>query len=170
MPELAEVTTKSLPALRKYTTAEQAIFVRGDFDRGLQLLREAVQIDTGFAMAYMDIGSVYSRYAPGQRQLATAYFQKAYDARDRATAHDRAEVEISYWGVGPTGTKLEPRRYFPGRFSFIHGFIKRRHAIESRCLGGPDLKSGVLFLVLNRLLLRVANSDEPLPAIVPQRG
>ena len=101
-PELAEVTTASLPALRKFTAAERAIFARGDYTTGLQLLREAVEIDTGFAMAYATIGAVYSRFAPGQRQLATEYFQKAYDARDRASPSDRAEIEINYWASGPS--------------------------------------------------------------------
>ena len=100
-PELASVTTASLPALRKYTAAQRAIG-RFDYAGGLQLFRDAVAIDTGFAMAYSNIGSVLSILAVGQRQLAVDNLQKAFDTRDRATPADRARIELEYWSEGPT--------------------------------------------------------------------
>src|SRR5256886_3527816 len=46
---LAEVTTGSLEALRKYSQAVRAEDI-ADFDRGIALLEEAVATDSGFAM------------------------------------------------------------------------------------------------------------------------
>ena len=105
-PELASVTTASLPALRKYSAGQRAIG-RGDYAGGLQLFRDAVAIDTGFAMAYSNIGSVLSILAVGQRQLAVDNLQKAYDTRDRAAPADRARIEFDYWSEGPT---VDPQR------------------------------------------------------------
>src|SRR5204863_9798325 len=53
---LAEVTTGSLEALRKYSQAVRAEDI-ADFDRGIALLEEAVATDSGFAMAWRKLGT-----------------------------------------------------------------------------------------------------------------
>jgi tetratricopeptide (TPR) repeat protein len=50
-PTLSRTTTASLPALRKYTQGRQAVR-QGNRRRGVELLREAVAIDSMFATAY----------------------------------------------------------------------------------------------------------------------
>src|SRR5262249_7473039 len=58
MPELSQVTTGSLEALRLYTEGNR-LFVAGERTRGLQLLEQAVAIDTGFATAYEAIAKAH---------------------------------------------------------------------------------------------------------------
>jgi TolB-like protein len=53
---LAQVTTSSLEALRKYSQGVRAIDVEADFAKGVGLLSEAVALDTAFAMAYLQLG------------------------------------------------------------------------------------------------------------------
>ncbi|HWA41335.1 MAG TPA: serine/threonine-protein kinase, partial [Gemmatimonadales bacterium] len=50
--ELERVTTPSLPALRKYVEGSKVADEAGDTERGLALLQEAVELDSGFAMAW----------------------------------------------------------------------------------------------------------------------
>jgi tetratricopeptide (TPR) repeat protein len=49
---LEQATTSSLVALRKYSEASVANDVDGDYDRSVRLLREAVAIDSTFALAW----------------------------------------------------------------------------------------------------------------------
>jgi eukaryotic-like serine/threonine-protein kinase len=56
---LVEVTTASLPALRKLTEADAAAR-RGEFDVAIPLLREAVALDTAFAMGWRYLGIALS--------------------------------------------------------------------------------------------------------------
>src|SRR5829696_7153517 len=56
--ELERVTTPSLPALRKYVEGSALADEAGDAERGLALLREAVTLDTAFAMAWRKIAVV----------------------------------------------------------------------------------------------------------------
>jgi hypothetical protein len=65
-PELPDVTTASLPALRKYTEALQAER-RGDYPAAFRLAREATVLDSGFASA---IGFVVSMILCGLALLA----------------------------------------------------------------------------------------------------
>ena len=76
MPQLSEVTTASLPALRRYTEAGR-LSLAGDRTGAIRLLQEAVAIDTGFATAYEAMAKVYGAaaepgraYAAGQHALA----------------------------------------------------------------------------------------------------
>ncbi|HET7599403.1 MAG TPA: serine/threonine-protein kinase, partial [Gemmatimonadales bacterium] len=52
---LDQVTTPSLEALRRYSQAQMAND-EGDTERAITLLREAVALDTGFAMGYRRLG------------------------------------------------------------------------------------------------------------------
>ncbi|MDX1579932.1 MAG: tetratricopeptide repeat protein, partial [Gemmatimonadota bacterium] len=79
---LARVTTGSLEALRKYSQAVTAIY-RGERDKGVGLLEEAVEIDSTFAMAWRKLATVVF----GERQLEAA--TRAYELRDRLTERER---------------------------------------------------------------------------------
>jgi serine/threonine-protein kinase len=73
MPPLRQVTTASLPALRKYTEGYQ-LFLSGRRTEAVKLLQEAVAIDTGFASAYRAIATVYESLAePGRTAAAAAH-------------------------------------------------------------------------------------------------
>jgi TolB-like protein len=90
---LAAVTTESLEALVKYSQAMQMVN-QGDVTEALQLLRDAVELDTAFAMAYRKIGvSALSRAE--QVDALT----RAYRHRDRLTAMERNLLEAAYHTV-----------------------------------------------------------------------
>jgi tetratricopeptide (TPR) repeat protein len=86
-PALDQVTTASLPALRKYSQAlrlEEADRV----EEAIPLLQEAVALDTGFAMAWRKLavilGNTQAPYSQ-QRDAAT----HAFDHRDRLPELER---------------------------------------------------------------------------------
>jgi eukaryotic-like serine/threonine-protein kinase len=88
------VTTGSLRALRLYTQATQAE-ISGDDDRAVQLLDEAVRIDSGFAMAYRKIGTILSNNFE-QRDRVINALTKAYQLRDRLTELERGYAAAQY--------------------------------------------------------------------------
>jgi tRNA A-37 threonylcarbamoyl transferase component Bud32/tetratricopeptide (TPR) repeat protein len=98
-PELSEVTTASLPALRKYTEGIRAQY-RGDFPAAFQALREAVAIDSGFASAYSAAGILLADVLR-TRQAQSEMLERAYAMRNRATPFERASIEVDYWWAGP---------------------------------------------------------------------
>ncbi|HKT61629.1 MAG TPA: protein kinase, partial [Gemmatimonadales bacterium] len=80
-PPLQQVTTGSLPALRKYTEA-----LRQEEDDKMEdavaTLKQAVALDTGFAMAYRKLAVLYGNLGGHQAdQVAAA--TRAYSHRDR---------------------------------------------------------------------------------------
>jgi tetratricopeptide (TPR) repeat protein len=94
---LEQVTTSSLEALRRYTEANRR-FGQGDYDGALTLLRQAVDIDTGFAMAYRKTAVVLSNVgAPNDQVIAAA--TKAYVHRDRLPDLERNLATAYYFSV-----------------------------------------------------------------------
>jgi eukaryotic-like serine/threonine-protein kinase len=94
---LEQVTTGSLEALRRYTEANRR-FSEGDYDGALTLLRQAVDIDTGFAMAYRKIAvSLQNIAGPTDQVLAAA--TKAYAHRDRLPDLERNLATAYYFSV-----------------------------------------------------------------------
>jgi len=100
MPPLEKVTTASLPALRAYTAGKYTAEYEGDFQRALVLLEQAVRIDTGFAMAYRKLASVYNSLN-GQTTNRVAAIEQAYAHRDRLTTLERNLAVGSYYYWGP---------------------------------------------------------------------
>ena len=74
---LQQATTASLEALRKYSEATEANDVTTDYDRAVRLLREAVAIDSTFAL--------------GWRKLSAALTNARASAAARDSALERAE-------------------------------------------------------------------------------
>jgi tetratricopeptide (TPR) repeat protein/tRNA A-37 threonylcarbamoyl transferase component Bud32 len=93
-PPLEQVTTSSLPALRKYSQAVHSK-VLGEDERALGFLSEAVMLDTAFAMAYRGLGLIYARR--GERAQAAEAFTKAYQYRDRLTERERYYATAAYY-------------------------------------------------------------------------
>ncbi|MGE5231269.1 MAG: protein kinase domain-containing protein [Deltaproteobacteria bacterium] len=91
---LEDVTTPSLEALRKYSLALGANR-EGDTERSIALLRDAVELDTGFAMAYRKLGVVISNTG-GRRSEQIRAFTEAYDHRDRLTDRERYLTQAAY--------------------------------------------------------------------------
>ena len=99
---LADVTTGSLEALRKYSQALQ-VQSQGDNPGAIALLEEAVAQDSSFAMAWRKLGTMLINQ--GERPArAEAALNRAFALRERLTFRERKLTETSYYsdarGVG----------------------------------------------------------------------
>jgi len=91
---LREVTTASLPALRSYTQGVRA-YEEGDAVRSVELLRDAVSLDEGFAMAYRQLG-VSLTSSRGTQEERDEAGRRAFELRDRLTSKERYLAEAYY--------------------------------------------------------------------------
>jgi eukaryotic-like serine/threonine-protein kinase len=93
-PPLVQVTTSSLPALRKLTEADVAA-KQGDFEVAIPLLREAVALDSAFAMGWRYLGVVLanSRIDPAGQLDA---YTRAHRHSDRLTERERYLAAAAY--------------------------------------------------------------------------
>lgn len=100
-PPLAQVTTPSYEALKAYSEGVRAFEEQQDYQKTIALLRRAVTIDTGFAMAWRKLAIAYTNggYPPSAAQAAIT---KAFQLRTRLTDHERYITEGSYYYSGPT--------------------------------------------------------------------
>ncbi len=95
-PPLESVTTSSLAALQKYSQALRAVYTLGEVDRGIDLLEEAIVLDTTFAAAYSELATALSNRRE-QRARAVGAFTKAYEYRDRLTDRERYIMMGNYY-------------------------------------------------------------------------
>jgi tetratricopeptide (TPR) repeat protein len=112
---LEQATTANLEALRKYTEATRANDVEGDYDEAVQLLREAIALDSTFALAYRKLNAALNnsgapqiardsaleraaRYAdrlpPLEKNLVLGAFNQAH-----STLGDRSKALAAYRAV-----------------------------------------------------------------------
>jgi tetratricopeptide (TPR) repeat protein len=98
--ELDRVTTPSLPALRKYVEGIRLADEAGEFERGIAMLREAVALDTSFAMAWRKLATLLGNSGMARAEQITA-LSTAYRHRDRLTDMERLLTEGSYFMNGP---------------------------------------------------------------------
>jgi tetratricopeptide (TPR) repeat protein len=99
-PPLEQVTTPSLDALRKYADAQRQLDLLGDAIRATDLLREAVKIDTAFAMAWRKLGVALNNSGRPRMQIDST-LERAYRFRDRLTERERLLAEATYFHLGP---------------------------------------------------------------------
>ena len=95
---LDRVTTHSLDALRKYTQANIVFDQTFDYTQAIPLLREAVTIDSTFAMAWRRLGSYYNntfRFAD-----ARAASIEAFKYADRLSEVERQLTYAGYYTYG----------------------------------------------------------------------
>jgi eukaryotic-like serine/threonine-protein kinase len=85
---LAQVSTPSLEALRRYSQAVRAADVERDHDRAVHLLEEAIRLDPAFAMAHRKLGVLLSNQGVEAERAAEAV-RRAYEHRDRLTDRER---------------------------------------------------------------------------------
>ncbi len=85
---LARATTSSLVALRKYSDAARANDIDSDFDKAVRLLREAVTIDSTFALAWRKLYAALTN--AGASQLARdSVLERAAQYADRLPPIER---------------------------------------------------------------------------------
>jgi eukaryotic-like serine/threonine-protein kinase len=99
-PPLAEVTTTSLDALRKYSAAVRANNVENNAAKSVELAREAVAIDSTFAAAWRALS-----IAMGNMQLPRSSrdsaIERAYRYSDRLPEIERLKTTAAYYMGGP---------------------------------------------------------------------
>jgi len=105
-PALDQVTTGSLEALRKYAEAQRASDLEGDYARAAALLREAVALDTTFAMAYRKLGVTLNNLGMPRPQIDSA-LTRAYAYRNRLTEKERDLTIATYYMSGPGRDRLK---------------------------------------------------------------
>ena len=98
--ELERVTTASLPALRKYVEGSRIADEDGDYVRGITTVREAVRLDTSFAMAWRKLAALIGNEGT-DRAAEIEAITKAFQHRDRLTEMERLLTEGFYYTRGP---------------------------------------------------------------------
>ena len=99
-PPLEQVTTGSLDALRVYAEASRAIDQGGNPIEAAERLREAVRLDTAFAMAYRKLGVALNNSGLPRPSVDSA-LERAYRFRDRLTERERLLAVATYYHLGP---------------------------------------------------------------------
>src|SRR5688572_22952775 len=94
-PSLEAVTTPSLEALRRFSLGSRAYDVERDHDVAINLLTEATELDSTFAMAWRKLGAVYGSAGAGRQKQVYA-ISKAFAHRDRLTEPERYEATAFY--------------------------------------------------------------------------
>ncbi len=90
---LADATTRSLEALKAYTTAVTLRNSAGSV-AAVPLFRRALEIDPGFAVAHANLGIIYSGL--GESVLSRESTIRAYQLRDRASDAERFSITAMY--------------------------------------------------------------------------
>lgn len=93
---LAQATTSSLAALRAFTLGEEKRSIGQEFE-AIRDYKLAVDLDPNFALAYARLGTIYSNAA--ERTQSTAYYQKAFDLRERTTDRERLYIAAHYYSA-----------------------------------------------------------------------
>ena len=94
-PPLEEVTTSSLQALRLYSQAIRVGDQEGNSQRAVEILRQAVELDTTFAMAYRKLGIYYREM--GLRAAADDALAHAFRNRAHLPELERLHTAGSYF-------------------------------------------------------------------------
>ena len=94
-PALEQVTTASLPALRKHTQGTRAIDA-GDLDAGIARFKEAIALDTAFAAAYRALATTLNNLGR-DRALSADATDRAFRFRHRLTERERLWTEGHYY-------------------------------------------------------------------------
>jgi tetratricopeptide (TPR) repeat protein len=107
MPALADVTTASVPALRKYTEGYR-VYLAGDNAGAIRLFEEAVALDSAFANAYYLIANAYESIGEPGRSMAAK--QRSMAHADRLPFRERA-VSIASDAYGRYDYETAIREY-----------------------------------------------------------
>lgn len=92
---LARVTTSSLEALQLYSQAKDAV-LQGRNEPVAELLKSALRLDPGFAIAHLELGQHYLAVV-GKNDKAVAEHERAYQLRENVTDRERRRIEAGYY-------------------------------------------------------------------------
>jgi tetratricopeptide (TPR) repeat protein len=93
---LEQVTTSSLEALRLYSEGA-SLNDQGSPDKAIPLLRQAIALDSGFAMAWRKLAVALTNTRASQEQVIAAT-TKAYEYRDRLPEVEKQFTIAYYYG------------------------------------------------------------------------
>jgi tetratricopeptide (TPR) repeat protein len=91
---LEEATTPSLEALRLYSAASKSLTSDTSLAAAVPLLKEAIEKDPKFAMAYASLGFTYLLL--GEPALSVESNKKAFELRDRASDREKFFITANY--------------------------------------------------------------------------
>jgi len=91
---LEQATTSSLEALQAFTLGRGEHLKMREYD-AIPFLKKAIELDPNFAMAYSQLGIVYSNL--GRIQEGASFLKKAYELRERASERERFFIEAHYY-------------------------------------------------------------------------
>jgi len=103
---LAEVTTTSLDALKKYSEGARYHDVLADWPNAIAKFREAVAIDSNFAAAWRKLGAALGN-AGRPSSETNAALEQAHRHRDHLTENERDYEEAFYYTQGPGGDRAK---------------------------------------------------------------
>jgi tetratricopeptide (TPR) repeat protein len=174
---LEQVTTHSLPALRKMTEG-LAAFDEGNETRAIALTEEALALDTAFAMAWRQLGVLLVNTRMDRARQVDA-LSKAYRFRERLTEQerylatamyftevtpDRDQVMQAYQNV----LRLAPDdRIALNNLANLHDELEQlgeSEAMLRRAVGGPGRSSTASYNLV-RILFMQSKFDEARTAV-----
>ncbi len=98
-PALAQVTTSSLEALRKFSEGQRALGMEQDMAKTIRLAREAVAIDSDFAAAYVQLAVALNNEVGSQAAIDSA-IDHGYRLRNRLPEAERVRAISMYFMQG----------------------------------------------------------------------
>ncbi|MFZ0732108.1 MAG: winged helix-turn-helix domain-containing protein [Candidatus Sulfotelmatobacter sp.] len=90
---LEQATTPDLEALKAYSLGVSK-WGKGDASGAIPLFQKAIELDPGFAAAYLELGRSYNIL--GKYGLAQEPIRKAYELRKRASERERFDIVAGY--------------------------------------------------------------------------
>jgi eukaryotic-like serine/threonine-protein kinase len=93
---IEQATTKSLPALKAYTTGVQKR-AQGQHVESIPFFKMAIELDPDFTGAYAALSSVNDGLNQGD--LAREYIQKAFERREHATEREKLSIQAIYYST-----------------------------------------------------------------------
>ncbi len=94
---IEQATTPSLEAFKAYSIGLDN-HLKGSYSDAIPFFKRAIELDQNFAIAYARLATAYAN--TGQRDLATAAAQKAFELRDRVSEREKFYITaVSYYGL-----------------------------------------------------------------------
>jgi tetratricopeptide (TPR) repeat protein len=98
---IEQATTSSLEALKAFSLGDQKRNSGSD-QEAIPFFRRAVELDPEFAMAWAQLGTIYSNL--GERNAAIEHRKRAFELRDRVSERERLYITAHYY----SGVANEP--------------------------------------------------------------
>lgn len=110
---LEQVTTTSLDALRLYSEGARYHDILSDWPNAIMRFREAVALDSNFAMAWRKLGAALGNAGRPHAEVDAA-LEAAHRHRDHLTENERDFEEAFYYLRGPGGDRAKGIALYEG--------------------------------------------------------